>query len=80
MESFLRVPAFRMYPDINILVTNKQCQFAHYYFFLGGGGGSAEQRINKCKRKDKWKKIKLFICVNLIFTQDFITKESQVMI
>jgi hypothetical protein len=52
LESCFCLEIFKISPDVNILVTNKQGQFSHCNsFFLDSGGLG----MYKCKRKDKWK-------------------------
>ena len=60
----LVVARSRQSPDVNTVVTNKQCQFSGRSCFMLNNG---EHCINKCQRKVKWRKIKLFKCAQLIF-------------
>jgi len=52
LESSVHVSVSKISPYINILLSNKQCQFSHCRsFFLNSG----ELWIDKCKGKDRWK-------------------------
>lgn len=51
LESSVHVSVSKISPYINILLSNKQCQFCHISSFFSNSG---EVWIDKCKAKDRW--------------------------
>lgn len=61
-ELFL-VAASHISTDTNIVVTGKHCQFSHWFFSNSDG-----QWINTAKEKTNEIQMKLFICVQLLYS------------